>query len=266
MEILNQLSIPSGTTAQRPITPEGISLWYNTSLTQVEYYNGSTWAAAGSGTGGGGGGSGMSTLFTDAFNNGLLDAANFGVTTNGTVSVVETTELNITNSGASGSYAFVWYKTKIPTPLVRRYTMTVKITAGGGRISFIKSQTAMFPISSATNNKSKLNVWLGTYGIYSDYHDGVDNIPYFSYNPVLTVGHIYDVTVDFTTTQFKVTISEPGLFASPLSASSLVNLNMILPDPVADAANDWWVVFGQPTNDISSSATVLTLTNFKVEG
>lgn len=37
------MGIPQGTTAQRPVSPSGIGFRYNTTLSAVEYYDGSTW-------------------------------------------------------------------------------------------------------------------------------------------------------------------------------------------------------------------------------
>jgi hypothetical protein len=50
--------VGSGTTAQRPATPQLGMIWYNTDLASFEGYNGSVWGAIG----GGGGGSGEDEL------------------------------------------------------------------------------------------------------------------------------------------------------------------------------------------------------------
>lgn len=46
--------IPDGTTAQRPATPDGVQLRYNTTLSSFEGYNGSSWGSIGGGATGGG--------------------------------------------------------------------------------------------------------------------------------------------------------------------------------------------------------------------
>lgn len=48
------LLIPDGTTAQRPATPDGVQLRYNTTLSSFEGYNGSSWGSIGGGATGGG--------------------------------------------------------------------------------------------------------------------------------------------------------------------------------------------------------------------
>jgi hypothetical protein len=44
-----------------------------------------------------------------------------------------------------------------------------------------------------------------------------------------------------------------------------MNLNLIGPDPIANASQDWWIVFGHAITDVGSGQTAI-LTGFKVEG
>ena len=57
--------IPSGTTAQRPVTPASGYMRFNTTLSSAEVWNGTMWTPVGSATGGGATGGGADTVFVE---------------------------------------------------------------------------------------------------------------------------------------------------------------------------------------------------------
>ena len=101
--------VPNGTTAQRPGTPTTAMLRYNSSLAQLEFYNGTEWKVAGAEftiiTADDFSGDGSTVAFTlseDATSAGLLVALNGVLQDPGTAYSVSGTTLTFTEAPASG--------------------------------------------------------------------------------------------------------------------------------------------------------------------